>query len=252
MFIVSLNALGQGSIVRKLCSAFQYGSVCRGTVDQTLIGGDSNDRMGSATVDIFNFSGQVIKSFKYTPSNVGLQYPKALEVHGSFVIVMDWKLRTVIVYCHNGDVIGEYSGTDTSPICNIQDITLDHCGNILILDGELANIHVIDLDCNPVEIIKIPKSFSDPTTPKLISFDVESKRLAVARSNADIAIFDFQNGYDGLPQRRQGFQGSTSLQSSMPRQPEVLPLVEGMLPSTIENIVSRSNRTRGRQQQFHL
>lgn len=251
-FIISLNEFGQGNIVKKFYSPYQYGCVCRGTVDQTLIGGDSNDRMGSATVDVFNFSGQVIKSFKYTPSNIGLQYPRALEVHGSLIIVMDWKLHRVVVYCHNGDVIGEYSGTAVSQLVNAQDITLDHCGNILILDGETSNIHVIDLDCNPIEIIKIPKSFSDRTTAKLLSFDVISKRLAVARSNGDIAIFEFQNGYDGLPQRRMGFQPLNVGQVMPPRMPEVLPLVEGMLPSTIENIVCRPSRNRSRQSQFHL
>lgn len=249
-FIISCNENGRTDIVRKFKSPFQYGCVCRGTVEQTLIGGDSNDRYGSASVDIFNFNGQVIKSFKLSPGNLGLQYPKAVEVYGHFIIIMDWKLRSVMVFCHNGDVVGEYRGTPASPLCNPIDMTIDHCGNIMILDGEMSSIHVIDLDCNPVEVIKIPKVFSGRTSARLISFDKETKKLAIARSNGDVVIFEFRNGYDGLPQRRLGFQGMGDLQPQSPRQPETLPLVEGMLPSTIENIVSRNNRTRNFQ--FHL
>ena len=246
-FIISINGAGIASNVRKFNLPFQYGCIGRGTVDQTLVGGDSNDRMGSASVDIFNFNGGLIKTFQHTKSNNGLRYPKAIETFESYIIVMDWRLHMVVVYCHNGEIIGEYTGTPAFPLCKITDITLDHLGNILILDEELSNIHVIDLCCNLLEVIKIPKRFSDRMTPKLISFDVSSKRLAVVRSNGDIAVFDFDNGYDGLPQRHLGFQPLNSFEMNPPRTPEVLPMVEGMLPSTIENIVSRPNRQRARQ-----
>lgn len=249
LIIISLNWNGQASIVRKFYSPYQYGCVSRGTVEQTLIGGDSNDRMGSASVDIFNFMGNVIKSFKFSPNYEGLMYPRSVEVYENFVIIMDWKLRAVMVFRHKGEAVGQYKGTPASPLVNPVDFTLDQFGNILTLDSELSNIHVIDLDCNPIEVIKIPRLFSDTAAPKLISFDTESKRLALARSNGDIAIFEFKNGYEGLPQRRQGHIPVTSDPMS-PRQPAVLPLVEGMLPSTIENIVARPGRIR--QRQFHL
>ncbi|KAL4232838.1 hypothetical protein ACF0H5_007525 [Mactra antiquata] len=255
LFIISIDHTNNAQIVRKVDTDGCYSCVCRGPIEQTLIGIQLANRQYPnlfTAVHVFTFSGKILTQITHTPSAVLLMYPKAVEVFETKIIVLDWKLNSVCVYFQNGQQIGEYRGTPESPLVNPLDMTLDHKGNIMILNGEFSNIHVIDLNCNPLEVIKIPKNNPGSSTAKLIAFDVETHRLCLARSKGDLAVFTFQDGYETLNQRnlppRRVLQEP---QLPVRREPDVLPLVEGMLPSTIESIVSRqSNRNRNRQ--FHL
>ena len=256
LMIISINAYNVPKMIRMLTFNQQYSCICRGPREQTLLGAEVATNHGKSVVNVFTFTGQILLSIGHTPTFNFLKYIKSVEVFGTNIIFLDWKLNTVAVIEDNGVAIGEYRGTANFPLVNPLDITVDNKGNIIILNGDFSNIHVIDQHCNVVEIIKIPRNVSlTSSSSKLVSFDTESQRLAVARGNGDIAVFTFEDGYDCLPQRNLPPNIGTLMPpnsgSSRPRAPEVLPLVEGMLPSTIEDIIMRQP-PRNRSRQFHL
>lgn len=250
LMIIGIDSQNIPKVIRKLVFPKQYSSVCRGPRVQTLIGAEITSQTGGSVVDMFNFTGQILLSINHTPTFVFLQYVRRVEAFGNHIIVLDWKINSLSVYQDDGTAVCEYRGTSNSPLINPLDMTLDNQGNIMILNGEFSNIHVVDLHCNLIEIMKLPRSPSSASNAKLIAFDLKTRRLAVARSNGDIAVFTFQNGYDCLSQRNLPPNLAQDTSSSR-RAPEVLPLIEGMLPSTIEDIITRQP-VRNRSRPFHL
>ncbi|KAH3737881.1 hypothetical protein DPMN_044479 [Dreissena polymorpha] len=242
LIIIFINQKGKSGVVRKFISSSAYTCVSRGPFEQTLVGGQAGDH-GIPRVELFNFKGKLFKTLTSTPNNVHFQHPMAIEIWHHNVVVLDWRLQTVAIYKDDGTPVGEYRGSVTWPLLNPLDITLDQAGNILILDEELSQIHIIDQEANLIEVIKVPNFSTESVSLQFIAFNTNYKRIAIARNNSDILVLSFKNGYDCLS------QGQSALLS--PRQTEVLPLVEGMLPSTIENIVSRQP-IRHRSRQFHL
>lgn len=247
LLILFINAQGQSGVVHKFNTISCYSCVCRGPKEQMLVGGQSHHGIGPPRVEIFTFKDELVREINITPSGHPLQYPRSLEVWGDKIVISDWRLNTVMIVKDDGSNLGEYRGHPMTPLCNPIDITLDNYGNIMIMDGELAKIHVCDLTGAPIEVITVPRFSNENTACKLLAFEKDSKRLAITKSNGEIAIFTFLNGYRSLQQG----EAPKPLPPMTRRQPEVLPLVEGMLPSTIENIVSRQG-VRNRSRQFHL
>ncbi|XP_052810787.1 uncharacterized protein LOC128238688 isoform X1 [Mya arenaria] len=245
LIIIFVKEGGSTGIVSSFRTLSAYNCVSRGPQPQTLVGGQAIDETQPPRVEIINFKGEILNTIKFTPSMNPLSYPRSVNIWGSKIVISDWGLSTVMTVLGDGTNIGEYRGSPVSPLCSPIDITFDNFGNIMIMDGELGNVHVCDIHGTPIEVIKVPK-LSETTNPKLIAFEEKSKRLAISKANGDIMLFSFKDGYHGLPQGQ-----AIRIRNRLSGQPDVLPLVEGMLPSTIESIGSR-HPSRNRHRQFHL
>ena len=220
-------------LLQKLKLRQGYTCIAKGPTGNTLVGANALPNVGEPRVDIVNFQGQVLRSFKhiFTNTDIRFSYPKCVEVYEQAIVVADWKLSLVVVLLEDGTGIGQYCGTSHFPLKEPNSLTFDHFGNIMVVDGKTGNIHVIDMQCRPLEIIKSPRGQS---IPKLLAFHASSRRLAVARQSGDIAIYDFRGGYQTASYNDSVVVSSyAGVQMS---EPNVLPLVEGMLPSTIASI----------------
>ncbi|XP_045197846.2 uncharacterized protein LOC123552333 [Mercenaria mercenaria] len=254
LMIIGIDVENSTRLILKLDSPHRYSFICRGPRPAALLGAKVVSKRNKSVIHMFTFSGQVLLSIANTPSYNQLQCVKGVDVFGSNIIVLDSKVNSVSVYQDDGRTVGEYRGTPELPLVNPLDMTLDNKGNIMVLNGEFSNIHVIDLHCNFIEVINLPSCKA--SSRKLIAFDIESQRLSVAKSNGDVAIFTFKNGYSCLTQRKPDpclavpHQNATNIWE----QPqEVVPLVEGMVPSAIEDIMSRQrgrNRLRNTNSQY--
>lgn len=244
LYIISIDAQNTPKLFQKIHCRQRYMCMCRGPRIQTIVGAELSSTTGAPTVvNMFTLSGKVLLSISCTPGFALWQYIKKVQVFGSNIIILDCKINLVAVYKDDGSAVGEYRGTEESPLINPPDMALDHHGNVLILNGGFQNIHVIDLECDPLEIIELPSDISPSASRlKLIAFDLESHRLCIARSNGEIAIFTFKTSYDSLPQGKfpqllmLPHQNTTNKEI---REPEVVPLVEGVIPSTIETMINR-------------
>lgn len=218
-----------------------YSSIAKGPSGNTLVCANALPTYGEPRIDIVNSQGNVIRSFRSTCSFVSFAYPRCIEVFDQYIIVADWKLNLVVVLHEDGDAVAQYGGTPNYPLKDPCSLTLDHFGNIMVVDGKTGNIHVIDLLCRPLEIIKCPRGH----VAKLISFDLDShQRLATYRQSGDIAVYDFKDGYHTTPQNLDS-RGYGIRHMNQPDYNGVLPLVEGMLPSTIASIpVGRQRQAR--------
>ena len=233
--IISIRPDNSTKLVRSITQRHKkpYNCICRGPKDQTLVGGCGVYYLEPPSVDIITFDGVIKRTFKFTPDFVPFAYPKSVVVFSQFIIISDWKLNVVCVFSEDGSPLGQYTGAPSHPLSDPSDLTLDQFGNVMILDGQLPNIHVIDLKCSPIEVIKIPHGSAENSSTKLLAFDTQTKKLATIKSNGQLAIYDFHLGYESVR------QGEIPAPEAPRREPVVLPLVEGMLPSTIENIRSR-------------
>lgn len=251
LMIIGIDAENVPRVFKKHVFRQMYQSICRGPRIQTLVGAEVSKTTGRpCVVNMLTLTGKVLLSIAHAPSFVLWQYIKSVQVFGSNIIILDWKINLAAVYRDDGSAVGEYRGTEHSPLINPSDMTLDGHGNVLILNGEFQNIHVIDLKCQPLEVIEIPRDNSSSISRlKLIAFDLETQRLCIAKGNGDVEVFTFQDDYDCTP------QGSNHPRLLVPhqnitnreqREPEVLPLVEGMLPSTIESIINKQSERRER------
>ncbi|XP_060603582.1 uncharacterized protein LOC132756512 [Ruditapes philippinarum] len=253
VMVIGIDGENNVRIIHKLESPHRYSYVCRSPRPGTLLGAKVVSKSNKSVVNMFTFAGNILLTISKTPSYNQLQCVKALDVFGSNIIVLDGKINAVFVYKDDGRTVGEYRGTPEEPLVNPTDVSLDTKGNALILNGERSNIHVMNLQCNLIEIIKIPGSnIGKMPSRKLIAFDIESQRLAVARSNGEIAIFTFKGGYDCLTQQTPDpclALPHQSVNSVWEPPQEVVPLVEGIVPSTIEDIMSRQ---RGRNRQRYM
>lgn len=244
MLFISIDDLNNITIVKRLQTEYYYTCVCRGPQSQTYVGTEVyvNDLQNRPpSVHVFNFLGQVLTRITHTPSSKPFMYPKAVEVFGSNIIVLDWKLHSVSVFYQDGTPVGEYQGSPENQLIDPLHITLDQMGNIMILNGKLPNVHVIDLHCNLLNVIKIP------ATSKLIAYDIATQRLCLARSNCEIEVFSFDEGYDALNHRNLLPNSLISDPPPMPLETNddsyvSLPTVAGMLPSTILSIAMRGSR----------
>ena len=241
-------------LLQKLKFQQGYTSVAKGPTGHTLVGANALPNLGASRVDIINYQGEVLRSFTHTCTNIEFAYPRCVKVFKQAIVVADWKLNLVMVFLEDGTALGQYNGIPHYPLKEPSSLTLDHCGNIMVVDGKTGNIHVIDLHCRPVQIIKSPRGQS---LPKLLAFHTGSHRLAVARQSGDIAIYDFKGGYWAAPLIGDvGYSPFAVEYSEEPTIPNVLPLVEGMLPSTIANIGAgrqrQNSRSTSRPYMFHL
>ena len=164
-----------------------YTSVAKGPSNNTIVGANALPNIGNPRVDIVDLSGQVVKSFAKTPSRQKFAYPRCVEVFSDKIIVADWKLNLVAVLHEDGHDIGQYSGTRLHPLKEPISLTLDHVGNPMVLSGRTGNVHVMDLQCRPLEIIKFPAGES---VPMLIAYDKDTHRIAGVRPSGVIAIYD--------------------------------------------------------------
>lgn len=191
LLIICIENDTSTSLLQKLVLKQRYTSISKGPREQTLAGANALPKDGLARIDIFNFDGDVIQTFTQTPKCVCFLYPKSIAVFENAIIICDWKLNLVAVFLEDGTKVGQYTGTPSTPLVKPLDVTVNPFGHIFIVDGQFSNIHIIDLVCTPVRIIKVPKGERETSQPKLASYDCESHRLAVVRSTGDLAIFSF-------------------------------------------------------------
>lgn len=234
--------------VHKLKLIRGYTSIAKGPSGNTLVGADALPRGAEPVrVDIINIQGQILRSFKTASINTNFVYPKNVAVFKQAIVVVDWRLDIVSVLHEEGYNVAQYGGRPHYPLKDPNSLTLDHFGNVMVVDGKSGNIHVLDLQCQPLEIIKCPRGHS----LKLAAFDTKSRRLAVVRQSGDVAIYDFKGGYKTNSYNEM-------LENMLQPQPMgqgFLPLVEGMLPTTIANIGSarqRQSNIVNRSNMFHL
>ena len=230
-------------IVFKKTQRSYYTSLCRGPLSNTLVGAvlvpGNHFTAERPRVEMFDFDGKVIQIYQRTVDYVEFQYPRTVKVYNDSIFVSDWRLNLVAVFHSNGSPIGQYKGTPTYPLVNPLDMDIDCYGNVLIVDGEFPNIHVMSTDGRPVEVVKVPKSGTDRSQPKLIAFDAPTRRLAVVGSNGQVGIFKFMNNYKNIRPGELVLHPQADV--SVPPD-ESLPYVEGMLPTTIANIGRQRSR----------
>lgn len=222
LIIISVSNEKPPQIVEKLDILRGYTSIAKGPIHSTFVGAAALPSSGEPRVDILNIQGQVIRSFKRVSAYTNFTYPKCVAVYKHVIVVADWKLNCVVILYDDGSAIPIYNGTTLFPLKEPNSLTMDHFGNIMIVDGKTGNIHVVDLQCRPLEIIKCPRGDS---IPKLIAFDVNSCQLAAVRLSGDIAIYDFKGGYQTNSHNE--MITSAVIGHEIPQQ--------GMLPRTVAN-----------------
>ena len=222
-------------MVFKLKLSHGYTGVAKGPTGNTLVCANALPNNGEARIDIVNIQGHVIRTFKRTCSLLNFSYPRCVEVFNQAIIVADWKLSLVVVLHEDGGAVAQYAGTRSYPLKEPCSLTIDQFGNIMVVDGKTGNIHVIDLYCQPLEVIKCLRG----ETAKLISFDNTSHRLAMYRKSGDIGIYDFEGGYHTISRNVEPpstpvhvpVQAARHMNQAGP----AVPGIEGMLPSTVAN-----------------
>lgn len=237
LMFVSIGSDKVFKMMYKLKLSRGYTGVAKGPTGNTLVCADALPHNGEARIDIVNIQGHVLRTFKCTCSLLYFSYPRCVEVFNQAIIVADWKLNLVVVLHEDGGAIAQYAGTRSYPLKEPCSLTIDQFGNIMVVDGKTGNIHVIDLYCQPLEVIKCPRG----ETAKLISFDKSSHRLAVYRKTGDIGIYDFKGGYHTVsrnvetPVHAVRYINQPEHHINQPEYQGALPLVEGMLPTTVAN-----------------
>ena len=188
-----INIVGPSSHdvkVRRVKLSEGYTSIAKGPSNNTIVGANALPNVGNPRIDIVDLNGQVVKSFTKTHLHKKFVYPRCVEVFNDKIIVADWKLNLVVMFHEDGHCIGQYSGTPLHPLSEPISLTLDHVGNPLVLSGLTADVHVMDSQCRPLEIIKFPAGDSIPV---MIAFDIDTHRIAGVRPSGVVAIYDFKD-----------------------------------------------------------
>ena len=167
-----------------------YNSIAAGPNNDSIVGANALPNVGNPRIDIIDLNGQVMKSFTKTPWHKNFIYPRCVEVFNDKIIVADLKLNLVVMFNTDGRGIGQYTGTPVHPLLEPISMTLDHVGNPMVLSGGTANIHVLDAQCRPLEIIEFPGGDSIPI---MIAFDIKTHRIAGVRPSGVVAIYDFKD-----------------------------------------------------------
>ena len=241
LMFISIGADKVFKMMYKLKLTHGYTGVAKGPTGNTLVCADALPHNGEARIDIVNIQGQIIRTFKSTCSLLNFSYPRCVEVFDQAIIVADWKLNLVVVLHEDVGAVAQYAGTRSYPLKEPCSLTIDQFGNIMVVDGKTGNIHVIDLYCQPLEVIKCLRG----ETAKLISFDKTSHRLAIYRKTGDIGIYDFKGGYHTVSRNVEPPSSPVLVPVQAVRytnQPEYqgalhvhVPGIEGMLPSAVSN-----------------
>lgn len=179
--------------IAKVVSSFHthsgYAGLCNGVRPRSMIASVASNTPGESHVDIIGFSGEVFLSFKNHPtSGVPLfKYPRFILANQGVLIVSDWR-KDCVIFLHEatGSVLKEYKGTKEQPLVNPYDMSMDADGNIYIMNGKNGSIHVLDLQCNLVDVII---ETSQLLSPRLISYDSARYLLAVTYGAGDIRSF---------------------------------------------------------------
>lgn len=116
------------------------------------------------------------------------KFPRFILANQGVIIVSDWR-KDCVIFLHEatGSILKEYRGTREQPLANPYDISLDADGSVYIMNGKNGAIHVLDSQCNLVDVIT---ETSYLLSPKLISYDSSSGRLAVTYGAGDIRSFN--------------------------------------------------------------
>lgn len=232
--LIGINNQEYVNCVKNMNIRQVYSAICHGPREQTLVGTNFEPRTNRLPeIHLLTLNMDILMSITQPLGFMRFAYPRAVEVFERHIIVLDWKLGTVCVFLEDGTPKGEYKGIPGYPLSKPSDMTLDHAGYILILNGEFPNIHVIDLQCNCIQVIKTSRrEFPGSRDIKLIAFDSDTRKVALA-SNSEVAIFSFRNDYIGIPPIH---RPPVHVE---PACPPTLPFIEGMLPSTVESMIAR-------------
>lgn len=166
-----------------------YSGLCRGPRTGSLIGTVASNSPGESRVDIIGLQGEIYLSFQNDPQlGVPLfKFPRYVVVNQGVLIISDWRKDSVI-FLHEttGCVLKEYKGTREQPLVNPYDLSLDDAGNVYVLNGKDGSIHVLDTQCNLIEVLH---ATSELISPRLIAYDCFGGRLAVTYAAGDVKSY---------------------------------------------------------------
>lgn len=157
--------------------------------ENSLLTSMASNTPGESHVDIIGFRGEVFKSFHNDPVLRAplFKFPRFITSFQGVLIISDWRKDCVIfLHAATGSILKEYRGTAEHHLVNPYDITLDSRGNVYILNGKDGTVHVLDLQCNLIDVIK---ETSELLNPRLIAYNDAAGLLAVTHGAGDIQTF---------------------------------------------------------------
>lgn len=179
--------------IAEVISSFQtysgYTGLCPGFKTGSLIATVVSHNLGESHVDVIGMQGQIFITFQNDPAlGVPLfKFPRYVVANQGVIIISDWRKNSVIfLHESTGSVLKEYKGTRDFPLADPYGICLDETGNVYVLNGKKGSVHVLDLQCNLVEVIE---ATSELMAPRLLAFDNNSGRLAVTYGSGEIKSF---------------------------------------------------------------
>ncbi|XP_060606324.1 uncharacterized protein LOC132758652 [Ruditapes philippinarum] len=188
IYIARLNNM-KAEILNNFRTDVGYAGLGKGHDGNSLIASMASNTPAESHVDIIDFRGEVLMTFKNDPQLPApiFNFPRYVEAFQGALIISDWRKDCVIfLHAASGSVLKEYRGTKESPLINPYDISLDKLGNVYVLNGKDGTVHVVDTQCNLTDVIR---ETSELLNPRLLAYNDEAGLLAVTYGAGDIKTY---------------------------------------------------------------